>query len=85
MIAKTCVASGSGRSQAARGSTDATAVPTEPNSEVTRMTLVVFSWHGRVVLFVAQMELRLVESVAMALALQHGIDRCEIAVTYKEV
>lgn len=53
-------------------------------SLVTRMILVAFSWHA-ILLFVAQIELRQIEPIAEALTLQHGLDRCEIAVTYREV
>ena len=49
------------------------------------MILVTYSWHGRCVLFVAQLEERQVEPVAHAVAFQHGLIRMDIAVTYKEV
>jgi len=46
------------------------------------MIFVVFRWRT-IALFQAQLEERLVESVAAAVCLQHGIDRQELSVTYR--
>jgi len=48
------------------------------------MILVAYSWRG-IVLFQAQLEEWLVEPVAMAVCLQHGIPREELAVTYRSM
>lgn len=49
------------------------------------MILVTFSWYGRKVLFVAQLEERDIEPVAHAIAFMHGLSRMDIGVTYREV
>ena len=46
------------------------------------MILVTFSWYRICVLFQAQIEKAQIESVAMAVAFWHGLNRQDIGVSY---